>query len=281
MSNPFELDYKPVPASLLSGMAQTASTQIDPLLCGYRQLFDKLQLPRTGVLHLGGHVGQELPMYAALGFRHVVMVEPLPEEHAELATRVDAFNRTCALLGEFLGEPAARAHAVRCAVTDHDGPCTFYRTGMTSLSSLARPRREQFSGLDLWDDFGDQLPWYQRPFRRWMNRNAIAFRELTVPGMSLDALAAQLPHGWSATDFSYLRLNIQGAELKALRGGAEVLRHVSLVDLEINIEQRYEDAPAKPQFDALLGDFGFRAVFGYRIGPVGNLLYFRPPAAAP
>lgn len=274
-----ELDYKSVPAPLLTGMAQTATAQVDPLLCGYRLLLDKLQIPRTGVLHLGGHVGQELPMYAALGFRNVVMVEPLPEEFAELAARTDAFNRTCGLIGEFLGEPAARAHAVRSAITDHSGPCTFYRTGMTSLSSLARPRSEQFSGLDLWDDFGNTLPWYRRPFKRWLKRAAVAYREVTVPGTTLDAMVESLPHGWGAADFSYLRLNIQGAELKALRGGSEVLRQVSLVDLEINIEQRYEDVPAKHQFDALLGSFGFQAVFGYRIGPVGNLLYFKPPAA--
>ncbi|MGO1069414.1 FkbM family methyltransferase [Lysobacter sp. CA199] len=280
MSTPMDIDYKPVPAPLLAGMVQAASTRVDPLLCGYRQLLDKLGVPRTGVLHLGGHIGQELPMYAALGFRNVIMVEPLPEEYAELSTRVDAFNETCGLVAEFLGEPPARAHAVRCAVTDRSGPCTFYRTGMTSLSSLAKPRRENFSELDLWDDFGVSLPWYKRPFKRWMSRAAVAYSEISVPGTTLDEMVDDLPHGWRARDFSYLRLNIQGAELKALQGGADVLRHISLIDLETNIEERYEDAPIKRQFDELLSASGFVAVFGYRIGPVGNLIYFRPPTAA-
>jgi len=43
----------------------------------------------------------------------------------------------------------------------------------------------------------------------------------------------------------------------------------SLIDLETNIEQRYEGAPSKDDFDALLEPYGFKAVFGYRVREAG------------
>jgi hypothetical protein len=267
--------YKQVPRQLLAEtLGRSNASAIDPMLCGYQRLLDRLRVPRIGVIHLGGHLGQELPMYAALGFRNVVMVEPLPQEYAELAKRVDTFNATCGLLAEFIGEtPASRAHAVRCAVSDHAGAGTFYRTRMTSLSSLARPRRENFS--DLFRQFDGQLRWYQRPLAWWRNLGAVSYDRIQVTCMTLDGLIEGLPHGWRAGDFSYLRMNIQGSELNALRGGETALRHLSLIDLEINIEERYEGAPGRREFDEFLNARGFVGIFGYRIGPMGNLVYAR------
>lgn len=279
MTMPTESYYKQVPRQLLAEtFGREAAAKVDPMLCGYQRLLDKLKVPRTGVIHLGGHIGQELPMYAALGFRNVVMVEPLQREYEELQRRVDAFNGTCGLVADFIGEnPPSRGHAVRCAVSDRSGTCTFYRTRMTSLSSLAKPRRENFS--DLWRDFGAPLPWYKRPLLWWMNRAAVTYSEIPVPCKTLNELVSDLPYGWQANDFSYLRLNIQGSELKALQGGEAILRHIALIDLETNIEERYEGAPAKQQFDEFLNARGFVSVFGYRIGSMGNLIYARQEAA--
>ena len=275
--------YKTVPKQLLfETIGRAPPTSVDPMLCGYQRILEKLKIERTGVIHLGGHLGQELPMYAALGFRRVVMVEPLKREYAELQKRVDAFNGTCGLVAEFIGEaPPTRAHAFCCAVSDRTGPGTLYRTRMTSLSSLAKPIRKNFS--DQWEAFGTPLPWYKRPLTWWMNRAAINYNEVSVSCRTLDELVNDLPHGWRPSDFSYLRMNIQGSELRALQGGEETLRHVSLIDLETNIEERYEGAPTKQHFDEFLGARGFVGVFGYRIGPMGNLVYARVgvPASPP
>lgn len=267
--------YKPVPQELLSGLiARDPLAGVDPILCGYEGFLRRLDTPRTGVLHLGGHVGQELPMYAALGFRRVVMVEPLEEEFARLSQRVDAFNATCRQVAGFMGDqPPPQAHAVRCAVSDQSGTANFYRTGATSLSSLSKPKYENFS--ELWSAFGASLPLHKRLMLRLMSRKAVKYREITVPCRTMDEMVAGLPHGWRAEDFSYLRMNIQGAELKALQGGHETLRHIQLIDLETNIEQRYEGVPGKADFDAFLEPLGFRAIFGYRVGPMGNLFYAR------
>jgi len=274
-----ETDYKHVPSQILTGVLERgAQPPFDPLLCAYQYLFERLGIPRTGAIHLGGHIGQELPMYAALGFRRVVMVEPLEREFAQLQQRVDAFNETCGPIADFISEPVRpRAHAVRCAISDRSGESTFYRTRITSLSSLARPVPQNFNAQ--WKEVQHLLPWYKRPagwlMTAWMNMTALNYEELKVPCQTLDALVGGLPHGWRAADFSYLRMNIQGAELLALQGGPQTLKHISLIDLETNIDERYEGAPTKEAFDRLLGEHGFSCVFGYRIGALGNLAYAR------
>lgn len=281
---PAGAEYKRVPERLLAGALERGSNApFDPLLCAYQYLFERLGVPRTGVLHLGGHVGQELPMYAALGFRRVVMVEPLEREFAQLRRRVDAFNDTCGPIADFMNEPVRPgAHAVRCAVSDRSGESIFYRTRMTSLSSLSRPVPRHFAAQ--WSDDRAAAPWYRRPATwlssTWAKATALNYEEITVPCQTLDGLVEGLPHGWRAADFTYLRMNIQGAELRALRGGVKTLPHIALIDLETNIDERYEGAPSKEEFDALLAEHGFACVFGYRIGAMGNLLYARVPAAA-
>ena len=270
--------YMPVPQELLAGIVgRDPMAGVDPILCGYEVFMRKFCVPRTGVLHLGGHVGQELPMYAALGFNKVVMVEALDEEYQKLSKRIAAFNESCGHIAKFMGgEQASRAHAVRCAVSDYSGTTNFYRTGVSSLSSLSKPQHENFS--DLWSAFGDSLPLHKRLMLRMMSRRAVSYREVSVPCLTLDEVVAGLPHGWKADDFTYLRMNIQGSELKALQGGSDALAHIVLIDLETNIEQRYQGAPSKNDFDMLLEPLGFRAVFGYRVGPMGNLFYARQQA---
>lgn len=254
--------YKQVPPNLFDTAAQRNPTSdLDPMLCGYQILLDRLKTPRTGVMHLGGHVGQELPMYAALGFRNVVMVEPLDDEFQILQDRVLKYNQTFSSLSDFLGEESyIKAHAVKCAVSDESGIVNFYRTGVTSLSSLSKPIAGGFSYTK--DSFDDN--------------NSLSYSEVPVPCKTLDELVSELPNNWKSTDFSYLRINVQGSELKALKGAKSFLSAISIIDLETNIEPRYENNPTKRDFDTFLDKHGFQPVFGYSLGSVvGNIIYSR------
>lgn len=268
-------DYKHIPTDLLGVAAErNPMANLDPMLCGYQILFDKFNIPKTGVVHLGGHIGQELPMYAALGFQNVVMVEPLEEEYQILEDRISKYNQVFENVGNFLGEKSLmKAHAVRCAVSDTTGTISFYKTGVTSLSSMSKPIAQGFSTM--WDSFGAYMPWYQRLIYRVKRRRAVSYQEVVVPCKTLDQVIAELPHSWKANDFSYLRMNVQGAELKALKGADKFLQSVSVVDLETNIESRYEDNPTRQEFDSFLDTYGFVAAFSYSLGPMGNIIYVK------
>jgi len=211
-------------------------------------------MPRDGVIHLGANQGQEVWLYTQLGFRRALMVEPLPGEFALLSQRCAQAAAYTRAEHETIGagaRPPIEFHCVECAVADRSGTSTFYRTSASVASSLSRPVIQPANGRYETD-------------------------EIQVDVRTLDELMGMLPGGWSVDDFTYLRMNIQNSELLALRGGAEVLRTVQGVFLEVNLVPRYENQPVKDDFDELFGAFGFECTFGMSHGgTVGNLFYRR------
>lgn len=255
--NSIENDYKIIPTHILELVAQrNPNATLDPMLHGYEMIFNKFKIPRTGVLHLGGHVGQELPMYAALGFKRVVMVEPLEKEFKELQERVNNYNTMFDSLADFLSEePPSKAYAVNCAVSDELSTTVLYRTKMSSLSSLFKPISSDFSN-------------------QWNEETA--YEKMSVQCVTIDALAERLPYSWKANDFSYLRMNVQGAELKALKGAKEFLNSLYIIDFEVNLTARYEDIPNQTDFRVTLEDRGFSKILSYHAGPsIANEIYIR------
>lgn len=255
--NNIENEYKIIPPHILQLVARrNPNATLDPMLHGYEMIFNKFKIPRTGVIHLGGHVGQELPMYAALGFNRVVMVEPLDKEFKELQERVNNYNSMFDSLADFLGEEASsKAYAINCAVSDESNTAVLYRTRMSSLSSLFKPITSDFSN-------------------QWNEETT--YDKINVQCITIDALAERLPYGWKAKDFSYLRMNVQGAELIALKGAKEFLDTVYIIDFEVNLTPRYEDIPSKADFRATLEDCGFSKILSYHAGPsIANEIYIR------
>jgi FkbM family methyltransferase len=66
----------------------------------------------------------------------------------------------------------------------------------------------------------------------------------------------------STLDFSYnfINLDIQGAELKALKGLGDKLRHVNYIYTEVNTEYVYEGCNLLPELDDYLATYGFKRV---------------------
>jgi FkbM family methyltransferase len=204
-------------------------------------------MPIRGVIHLGASWGQEVWLYMMLGFRRALMVEPLPLEFKRLAERCSATTAYSQAVKEMIGpgaRPPIEFHCVQCAVADRSGQSTFFQTEESATSSLFQPAKS-------------------------------ASAEIEVETRTLDDLMSTLPAGWSAEDFTYLRMNIQGSELLALKGGERALRHVRGIFLEVNVRHRYENQPAKEDFDRLLGDLGFECTLAVASVAHGNLFYRR------
>lgn len=218
-----------------------------------QSLLDTHGIRRDGVIHLGGHEGEEVFMYAWLGFRRAVMVEPLDEAFAVLTRRCTELTSYLRAQHEFLGPESRKAiefQCVKCAVSARSGVSQFYKTKEPYLSSLAKPR-DTSAGT---------------PFES---------ERIDLVTRTLDDIVETLCDGWTLDDFSYLRMNIQGGELLALEGAERTLRRLQAVLLEVNLSPRYEGQPYKEDFDVFLGSRGFECSFGYSSGRFGNLLYCR------
>ena len=195
-----------------------------------------------GVIHVGAHEGEELGSYERLGFKQVVFVE---------ANRA-LFERLRDRIG---GRPGITV--LHAAVTDHDGEVELNVTNKDQSSSIL--------------DLGEHAKVYPR---------ITVERREKVPARRLDTLLAE--NGLSAEDFNVLHLDIQGAELLALRGGDEALRGIELVETEINLAELYRGCALLPELERHLADRGFhRTAMTTPFHPTwGDAIYVRRPAVS-
>ena len=98
---------------------------------------------------------------------------------------------------------------------------------------------------------------YPRPVcgKPYYPRAAITEEKITVKTTTIDALMSEL--GQSFVDI--LKMDIQGAELKALEGARDVLNRelVGLVYLEVMFIEKYDAAPGFYDIDQFLKSFGY------------------------
>ena len=228
--------------------------QLDPFILGYQFLFDKLKKSRKGVVHVGGHIGQELPMYAYLGFCNIVFIEPLKEEYEILSERVMVYNNSISAIETLLSDNVCRkAYSINKAVSDFNGSHKFYKTEDSALSSLTKPITDGFKDSPL----------------------SIIYDEIIVECKTLDTIINELPDNLNSDSFDYLRINVQGSELKVLKGALKFLNSIDIIDLEINIENRYEGNPNKEEFDKFLLKYNFYPILYYKVGNFGNIVYHK------
>lgn len=179
--------------------------------------FKRFGLQARGVVHVGAHHGEELPVYKAMGFKRILFVEANPALAQALKTAT-------------ANDPTVMV--AHCAVADHDGEVTLRITSFDESSSILplKVHRELYPQIK---ESG----------------------QVTVPARRLDTLLAEL--GASPAEFNYLHLDIQGAEYLALKGATGLLQQIDALTTEINFEELYEGCSLFDDLDGLLGGQGF------------------------
>ncbi len=216
-----------------------------------RRLLDGAGVRPRGVIHVGASVGEELGAYLVLGFARMLMIEANPAAIPALRRNVAAINAVAARFDERMGlAPPAYAQAIHCAAGAEDGVVELAVMEVPTLSSLLPPQSAALNA--------EETPWF-----------AVVVPP-RVPLRRLDDLAGELGNGWRAQVSSVMRLNIQGAELLALRGAARWLEHIELVFTEVNLVERYGGCPRLEDLDAFMAGHGFVRKWGYRWDPTGG-----------
>lgn len=170
-----------------------------------------------GALHVGAHKGDEIANYRARGISPVVFVEANP-------------NLAQGLRDRFAGQEDVRI--IECAASDSEGRATFNITSMDQSSSLL------------------QLKDHAKLYPKIGVAQTVDVR--TAP---LDTLLAEA--GIDPAQLDFIAMDIQGAELLALRGATEILKHVNALQIEVNFSELYEGCPLIGDLDAFLEGHGF------------------------
>lgn len=174
-----------------------------------------------GVIHVGAHDGNEIAVYRTMNVGKVLFIEANPEVFRRLERKFEA---------------APDVILASCAICDYNGTVDLRVTSNEQSSSILRLHlhRELYPAI-------------------------IEVKKVAVQARTLDALIAE--KDLDIADFNILNMDIQGAELRALKGGANsTLPGIEAINTEINFEELYEDGALASELDDFLALHGFKRV---------------------
>lgn len=183
-------------------------------------------MENAGVLHVGAHRGEEVEAYLQAGFERIVLIEANPRLHEHLAR-------------EFAADP--RVRSFHCAISDYDGLVDLHlhtsRTGSVEPASILPLKR-----------FKEIVPTLHTP------------ESLRVPCHTLDSFLTL--NGMPADAFGLLNVDVQGAELRVLRGARRALESMTAVICEVSLVELYEGSALEQEIVAFLAGRGFWKIDG-------------------
>jgi putative glycosyltransferase len=186
--------------------------------------FLKLLGKRTdvrGVIHVGAHQGQEVDAYLAHGCQRIELIEPNPE--------------ACRILRERFGS-RPEVHVIEAAALDQPGLTTLHihtsRTGSTEPASVLPLKR-----------FKEIVTTLKTP------------QAIEVCADRLDALLDRFD--LNGDHFQLLNIDVQGAELRVLRGAERTLASVAAVVVEVHVIDLYDGGASEGELDEFLKQRGF------------------------
>ena len=202
-------------------------------------LVNRHNLQITGVIHVGAHEAEEKNDYHNCGIERVIWVEANPQKVIPLL--------------EKLGY--APGHSLFFfAAHEIDG---------LRIDLKITNNGESSSIFDL-HEHKDLYPHIK------------VVDNVTVPTRRVDSLFDQ--HGFDKKKFNFVNIDIQGAELLALKGMEKILDAIDYIYAEINIGELYKDCCNVIEIDEYLGIHGFERVetkLADHHGTWGDALYMR------
>jgi len=192
-------------------------------------LLDQYRERASGVLHLGAHKGQEREIYKKFDLK-VMWVEANPEIFKQLEANIASYEGNVALCA-LVADVPERQYDFHISNNSDGVSSSLYKFG------------EHASGPDsLWPDLGLEMV------------NKISLRSTT-----LDLLYRNKRVEFENYDFWVL--DLQGAELLALKGAAEALALCKYLYVEVSLVEVYEEGVLWEQLQSFLTDHGFVALW--------------------
>lgn len=219
------------------------------MLIDFRKLFPKYSIKPKGVLHVGANVGEEAPVYDELGIKKVIWVEANPYICDKLTQNVKKYGH----------------QVCNFAASDETGNVILHESNNGGQSS---------SILELGTHkIVHPEVHYVRDIPVIMARIDEYFFSDTAD----KAKVSYYKHSLESVDF--LNMDIQGAELKALRGMGDLLKQFRWAYMEVNKEELYKGCPNVMDLDLFLNGFGFMRVETMWCGNTGwgDALYIKKP----
>jgi len=191
------------------------------MLIPFRQLLFKYKKIPTGIIHLGAHIGEESVQYDECGIDNVIWIEGNPEIFKILNDNIKKYPKNISF------------NAIVSDVDNQD--VKFNITNNNESSSILE--------LDL----------HKLHHPHIYVTNIIEGKTIT-----LDTLFEN--EKINTSKFNFLNIDLQGAELKALKGFVKNLPHIEMIYTEVNKNTLYKDCALIDELDSFLTKYGFERV---------------------
>lgn len=194
------------------------------MLIDFRELFPKYNIKPAGVLHIGANVGEEAPVYLALGVKKQIWIEANPELIPKLSATLSSNPEACFM---------------RFAAGEENKPVILHVSNNAGQSS---------SILEL----GTHTV---------VHPDVHYTHDVEADMFRLDSFA---PGTFDGCDF--LNLDIQGAELMALRGMGTLVDQFKWIYTEVNKNEVYRGCATIDSVDLFMTAHRFKRVELYNNG---------------
>lgn len=191
------------------------------MLIKFGDLLNKYKLRPNGIIHIGAHKAEELNDYLAARVFNIVWVEGNSKLYSDLKSKL-----------KFLTDNKV----FNAIISDTDGQeVTFHITNNGESSSILELERHK------------------------IHHPQIHVTE-SVAGTTktFDTLAQE--NNLDLSKYDFLNLDIQGAELLALKGMPDTLKSIKYVYTEVNTGEVYKNCAKIGEMDEYLKSFGFKRV---------------------
>jgi FkbM family methyltransferase len=192
------------------------------MLTDYAKMIQKNNLKIDGVVHLGASIGHELNQYIVNGAKKIIFVEAIPSIYQQLLDNTKNHpNVTC----------------FNACLSDVDGQEVEFNISSNDALSSSFLDFDQHSKEHPSVTFVDKLKLTTRRMDTIIEENKVNINE-----------------------FNYLSLDLQGAELHALKGIQKYLKNFEYIYCEVSERPMYKGQPLIGDIDNYLSANGFKRV---------------------
>lgn len=189
------------------------------MLMPFGEIVNKYNIKPTGILHIGASHGEEFEAYTAAGIERMIWIEAIPEVFEKLRAKL---------------APFPMAVPINACISDQEGKqVDFHITNNAGQSS-------SMLGLNL---------------HREVHPDVHVVKTIQCITETMDGIISR--KGFDLTYYDFLNIDLQGAELLALKGMKDHLHKIKYAYIEVNEKELYTGCPLIADIDAYMQTFGF------------------------
>jgi FkbM family methyltransferase len=207
------------------------------MIFSYQFLLNKYNISPKGVIHIGAHYAEESTIYARCGTERVLWIEGNPSLLPIIQDNISIYSQN---------------NVFQALLSDTDDDEIIFNITNASMSSSIL---ELGTHKEMYPDIKveKELVLYSSRIDTFVKKNKIIINE-----------------------YDFVNIDIQGAELLALKGFGDLLDNINYIYTEVNIDNVYEGCPLLDEMDEFLTLKGFQRVeLSLKYKSWGDAFYIR------